>query len=49
MGPTDLEILKGVEPDQEIVTGSYAALRTLKNNTKVKVNNAPVARPTGSS
>jgi len=49
LGPMDVEILKGVEPGVEIVTGSYAALRTLKNNTKVKVDNTVTARPTGSS
>ena len=49
MGTTDVEILKGVEPGDEIVTGSYAALRTLKNNTKVKVDNTPRVRPTGTS
>jgi len=39
MGSTDIEILKGVQPGDEIVTGSYKALRTLKPNTKIKVNN----------
>jgi HlyD family secretion protein len=51
MGTTDIEILKGVEPGQEIVTGSYQALRTLKTNTKVKVDNSPskLATPSSSS
>jgi len=43
MGVTDVEITKGLQPGDEIVTGSYQVLRTLKNNTKVKVDNsAPV-------
>jgi HlyD family secretion protein len=40
MGTTDIEILKGVEPGREIVTGSYQVLRTLKTDTKVKVDNS---------
>jgi HlyD family secretion protein len=42
MGATDVEVLSGVKPGDEIVTGSFSALRTLKNNTKVKVDNSPV-------
>jgi len=37
MGSTDMEILKGVNPGDEIVTGSFSVLRTLKNNAKVKI------------
>jgi HlyD family secretion protein len=40
MGSTDMEILKGVQPGDEIVTGSFSVLRTLKNNTKVKIDNS---------
>jgi HlyD family secretion protein len=40
MGITDIEITKGIEAGQEIVTGSYQVLRTLKTNTKVKVDNS---------
>ena len=42
MGPTDMEVLSGVKPGEEIVTGSFSVLRTLKNNTKVKVDNSAV-------
>jgi len=42
MGPTDMEVLSGVKPGDEIVTGSFSVLRTLKNNTKVKVDNSAV-------
>jgi HlyD family secretion protein len=42
MGSTDIEILKGVQPGDVIVTGSFSILRTLKNNTKVRIDNTPV-------
>jgi len=41
MGATDVEVLKGLEQGEEMVTGSYQVLRTLKNNTKVKVEKNP--------
>lgn len=41
MGTTDVEVVKGLNPGDTIVTGSYQVLRTLKNNTKVKVEQAP--------
>jgi HlyD family secretion protein len=43
MGLTDAEITKGLQPGDEIVTGSYQVLRTLKNNTKVKIDNSAPA------
>jgi HlyD family secretion protein len=46
MGSTDIEILKGVQPNDVIVTGSFSVLRTLKNNTKVQINNTPVTTVT---
>jgi len=48
MGPTDMEVLKGAKPGDEIVTGSFSVLRTLKNNAKVKVDNS-ATKPPGSS
>ena len=45
MGPTDMEILKGVKPGDEIVTGSFSVLRTLKTNAKVKVDNSGAKTP----
>ncbi len=42
MGTTDVEVLSGVKPDETIVTGSYQALRTLRSNTKVKIDNTPL-------
>jgi HlyD family secretion protein len=40
MGSTDIEIVKGVQPGDVIVTGSFSVLRTLKNNTKVQIDNS---------
>jgi HlyD family secretion protein len=36
MGETDMEVVDGVGEGQEIVTGSYKTLRTLKDQAKVK-------------
>jgi HlyD family secretion protein len=38
-GATDVEVTKGLTDGQEIVTGSYKILRTLKIGAKVKVDN----------
>jgi HlyD family secretion protein len=38
-GVTDIEITKGLQPGDEIVVGSYKALRTLKPQASVKVDN----------
>jgi len=40
MGTTDMEVVKGVNPGEEIVTGSFSVLRTLKNKSKVKIDNS---------
>ena len=40
MGTTNVEILSGVKPGDEIVTGSFSVLRNLKNHTKVKIDNS---------
>jgi HlyD family secretion protein len=39
-GTTDIEITKGLQPGDEIVTGSYKVLRTLRNGAAVKVDNS---------
>jgi HlyD family secretion protein len=39
-GTTDIEVLKGLQPGDEIVTGSYKVLRTMKPNASVKVDNS---------
>ncbi|HYM07311.1 MAG TPA: efflux RND transporter periplasmic adaptor subunit [Terriglobales bacterium] len=38
-GTTDIEVLNGLKPGDEIVTGSYKVLRTLRPGTSVKVDN----------
>ncbi len=43
MSSTDMEILKGVQPGDVIVTGSFSVLRSLKNNAKVRIENAPAS------
>jgi HlyD family secretion protein len=44
-GVTDIEITKGLRPGDEIVTGSYKALRTLKPEADVKVDNTAPKKP----
>jgi HlyD family secretion protein len=38
-GTTDIEVMKGLQPGDEVVTGSYKVLRTLKPGASVKVDN----------
>jgi HlyD family secretion protein len=37
---TDIEVLKGLKDGDEIVTGSYKVLRTLRPGSSVKVDNS---------
>ena len=39
-GVTDIEVTDGLQPGDEIVVGSYKALRTLKPEAQVKVDNS---------
>jgi HlyD family secretion protein len=39
-GTTDIEVTKGLKEGDEIVTGSYKVLRTLRNGASVKINNS---------
>ncbi len=39
-GVTDIEITEGLQPGDEIVVGSYKALRTLKPEAAIKVDNS---------
>ncbi|HZU26852.1 MAG TPA: efflux RND transporter periplasmic adaptor subunit [Bryobacteraceae bacterium] len=44
-GATDIEVLSGLQPGDQIVTGSYKVIRTIRNGAKIKVDNknpAPV-------
>jgi HlyD family secretion protein len=38
-GATDVEVLSGLRDGDQIVTGSYEVIRTLRNDAKVKVDN----------
>jgi len=42
-GATDIEVLSGLSPGDEIVTGRYQVLRALKSGTLVKRDNTPPA------
>ena len=39
-GTTDIEITKGLQQGDEVITGSYKVLRTLKPGTSVKIDNS---------
>ncbi len=42
-GATDIEVTSGLKEGDEIITGSYKVIRTLRNQAKIKVDNkAPV-------
>jgi HlyD family secretion protein len=41
MGVTDIEVMSGVGEGDQIITGSYKALRTMKPDARVKVDNSP--------
>jgi HlyD family secretion protein len=38
-GSSDIELLNGLKEGEEIVTGSYSVVRTLRNETRVNVDN----------
>ena len=44
-GVTDIEITKGLQTGDEIVVGSYKALRTLKPEASVKIDNSAPKKP----
>jgi HlyD family secretion protein len=39
-GATDIEVLSGLKDTDEIITGSYKVIRTIRNEAKVKVDNS---------
>lgn len=44
-GATEIEVLGGLQEGDQIVTGTYQVIRTLRNDSKVKVDNkAPVVK-----
>lgn len=40
-GTTDIEVLDGLKEGDEIITGSFKVIRTLRNGAKIKVDNQP--------
>lgn len=44
-GTTDIEVKSGLKEGDEIVTGSYKVLRTLRNGAGVKVDNSIAVKP----
>jgi len=45
-GTTDIEVLTGLNEGDEVITGSYKVIKTLRNEAKVKVDNkVPGAEP----
>ena len=45
-GATDIEVLNGLKEGDQIVTGTYQVIRTVKNGATVKVDNTPVQAKT---
>jgi HlyD family secretion protein len=43
-GTTDIEVTNGLKEGDEVVTGSYKVLRTLRNGASVKVDNATATK-----
>ena len=43
-GATDIEVLSGLKEGEEIIIGSYKAIRTLRNQAKVKIDNKAPAK-----
>ncbi|MBV9266989.1 MAG: efflux RND transporter periplasmic adaptor subunit [Acidobacteriaceae bacterium] len=42
-GTTDIEVTSGLHQGDQIITGSYQVIRTIKNETRVKIDNKPPA------
>ena len=49
MGQSDVEVIKGIQANDQIVSGPFSVLRTLKNHTKVKVDNSVLNAPAPTS
>jgi HlyD family secretion protein len=48
-GSTDIEVLSGLKDGDQIITGTYKIIRTLRNFAKVKVNNKVISATTSES
>ena len=38
-GASEIEVTMGVEPNDEIITGSYKVIRTIRNQARVVIDN----------
>jgi HlyD family secretion protein len=47
-GNTDIEVLQGLQDDDQIITGTYKVIRTLRNSAKIKIDNKPPVIAAGS-
>ncbi|HJT87513.1 MAG TPA: efflux RND transporter periplasmic adaptor subunit, partial [Bryobacteraceae bacterium] len=45
-GATDMEVLSGLNPGDEIIVGSYQVIRTLRNDARIRVDNRNPAAQT---
>ena len=43
-GATDIEVTSGLKDGDEIITGSYKTIRTIRNHARVKVDNKTPAK-----
>ncbi len=43
-GVTDIEVTSGLQEGDQIVTGSYKALRTLRPGGSIRIDNSPPKR-----
>ena len=43
-GSTEIQVKSGLEPGDEIITGSYKVLKTLRNGAGVKVDNSSIVK-----
>jgi HlyD family secretion protein len=46
-GATDIEVLSGLSDGDQIITGSYKVIRTLRNEARIKIDNKPPAKVEG--
>ena len=44
-GTSDIEVLDGLKEGEQILTGSYQVIRTIRNQVKVKVDNKVSMQP----
>jgi len=47
-GTTEIEVLSGLKPGDEVIIGPYRSLRTVRNETRVEVDNKKPGVATGS-